>query len=101
MIRKLIAITFAILINCAALAWFHAWSASAVASAVPQPGQDKMLTLPVITVYPTRAQWESVRQSASTPQASSKVAPTGARGIEALVMPYYSFADQSTAADAG
>lgn len=61
MIRKLISIVVAIAINCAVLAWFYAWSASAIASAAavqPRPS----VTLPVIDVHPSAAQLHALQR---------------------------------------
>ncbi|MGH8191226.1 MAG: hypothetical protein ACREP2_07240 [Rhodanobacteraceae bacterium] len=64
-IQKLVAITAAILINCAVLAWFHAQGAAVVANATPAPRAEAVLTLPTVTVYPTRAQIESLHRDPS------------------------------------
>ncbi len=100
MIRKLVAIVLSIAINCAVLAWFHAWSTAAVAKVPSPPGSQKVWVLPAITVRPTRAQVEALRREAPRPGTSS-VMPSGDAGVQALVMPYYSFADEPAAADAG
>ncbi|HET7161585.1 MAG TPA: hypothetical protein VFI32_02815 [Rhodanobacteraceae bacterium] len=60
MLRKLIAIVIAVAINCAVLAWFHAWSASAVAAAALAP--PAAVTLPVINVRPSAAQWRELQR---------------------------------------
>jgi hypothetical protein len=99
MLRKLIAIVLSIAINCAVLAWFHAWSTAAVAEVAPPPASRKVLVLPGITVRPTRAQLEALRRE--VPQATGSVAPSGDAGVQAPAMPYYSFADDPAAADAG
>lgn len=91
MFRKLIAIVLALLINCAVLAWFHAWSTNVVATAAPASTQvGKVLTLPGITVRPTRAQMDALRRERA-PSGSARIAPAGG-GMQALVMPFYSFA---------
>jgi hypothetical protein len=91
MFRKLIAIVLALLINCAVLAWFHTWSATAVATTVPASTQvGKVLTLPRITVRPTHAQMDALRRERA-PSGSAAIAPAG-EGMQALVMPFYSFA---------
>ena len=61
MIRKIIAIVIAIAINCAVLVWFHAWSASVVASAAAAPAQQPTKTLPVINVHPSAAQLRALQ----------------------------------------
>jgi len=100
MIRKLVAIVLSVAINCAVLVWFHAWSTAAVAQVLPPAGTQKAVVLPTITVRPTRAQIDALRREARQPSTSS-VTPAGGVGMQALVMPYYSFADEPAAADAG
>ncbi|HJR14169.1 MAG TPA: hypothetical protein VJ833_09765 [Rhodanobacteraceae bacterium] len=100
MIRKLIAIVAAIAINCAVLAWFHAWSSAAIAtSAAAASAQPRtIVTLPVINVHPSAKQLRQLRQASGTsvpPQAGIGV------GAACLVMPYYSFAAQCDAAASG
>ena len=91
MFRKFIAIVLALLINCAVLAWFHAWSTNAVATTAPAAAQvGKVLTLPRITVRPTPEQMEALRRERA-PSGSARIAPAGG-GMQALVMPFYSFA---------
>lgn len=98
MIRKLIAIVAAIAINCAVLAWFHAWSSAAVASAAAASAQmPTVVTLPVVNVHPSAEQLRQMRQASGTaapPQA-------GIGDAACLVMPYYSFAAQCDAAANG
>ena len=95
MIRKLIAIIAAIAINCAVLAWFHAWSSAAVASAAAASAQmPTVVTLPVINVHPSAEQLRQLRQA---PRTSAAQAGLGG-GAACLVMPYYSFAAQCDAA---
>lgn len=76
MIRKLISIVVAIAINVAVLAWFHAWSASVVASASVAPAQPlPAVTLPVINVHPSAAQLHALQRghtSGTLPAASAK-----------------------------
>lgn len=95
MIRKLIAIVAAIAINCAVLAWFHAWSSAAVASAAAASAQmPTVVTLPAINVHPSAEQLHQLRQasgSSAPPQAGTGI------GAACLVMPYYSFAAQCDA----
>lgn len=94
MFRKLIAIVLALLINCAVLVWFHAWSANVVAAAAPASTQvGKVLTLPRITVRPTRAQMDALRRERA-PAGSARIAPAGG-GMQALAMPFYSYADDA------
>ena len=99
MIRKLIAIVAAIAINCAVLAWFHAWSSAAVASAAAASARmPTVVTLPVVNVHPSAAQLRQLRQASRTsvpPQAGI------GGGVACLVMPYYSFATQCDAATSG
>jgi hypothetical protein len=101
MIRKLIAIILAIAINCGVLATLNHLSTVSVASAAaPSTHVQKIVTLPTIRVTPTRAQMEQLRRTpaARRPAAASSVTPaTGGVGMQALVMPYYSFADASGA----
>jgi len=96
MIRKLIVIVAAIAINCAVLAWFHAWSSAAVASAAAASAHARpIVTLPVINVHPSAEQLRQLRQAAGSsapPQAGI------GGGAACLVMPYYSFAMQCDAA---
>jgi len=87
MFRKLIAIALALMINAAVLVWFPAWSANSGATADPA---GKVLTLPTITVQPTRAQIDALRRERMSPATSSLV-PADA-GMRTLVMPFYSFA---------
>ena len=95
MIRKLIAIVLAVLINGAVLVWFHAWSTAAVASAAAAHGQTPtVITLPVTTVHPSAEQMRELQRmpvSATPDQASVGGGPA------CLVMPYYSFATQCDA----
>jgi len=100
MIRKLIAIAAAIAINCAVLAWFHAWSSAAVASAAAASARmPTVVTLPIINVHPSANQ---LRQLHAAPE-TSRSARTGLGGGAAacLVMPYYSFASQCDATVSG
>ena len=95
MIRKLIAIVVAIAINCAVLAWFHAWSSAAVASAAAASAHmPTVVTLPVINVHPSVEQLRQLRQA---PRTSAAQAGLGG-DVACLVMPYYSFAMQCNAA---
>ena len=97
MIRKLIAIVAAIAINCAVLAWFHAWSSAAVASAAAASAQmPTVVTLPVINVHPSAEQMHRMRQSSRT-SAPPQAVIGGA--VACLVMPYYSFATQCDSAN--
>ena len=94
MIRKLIAIVAAIAINCAVLAWFHAWSSAAVASAAASAQPRTIVTLPVIDVHPSAEELRQLRHAGNTsapPQAGTGI------GAACLVMPYYSFAAQCDA----
>jgi len=96
MIRKLIAIVAAIAINCAVLAWFHAWSSAAVASAAANSAHmPTVVTLPVINVHPSA---EQLRQLRRAPAPASPAQTSIGGGIACLVMPYYSFAAQCDAA---
>lgn len=92
MIRKLIAIVLAVLINGAVLAWFHAWSTAAVASAAAAHAKaPTVITLPVTTVHPSAEQLRKLRHipAPATPDQASV-----GGGPACLVMPYYSFATQ-------
>ncbi|HJR12029.1 MAG TPA: hypothetical protein VJ823_11540 [Rhodanobacteraceae bacterium] len=96
MIRKLIAITAAILINVAVLAWFHAWSSAAIASAAAASAHTQpVVTLPVINVHPSADQLRQLRRAPGSPAP----AQAGIGGVACLVMPYYSFAAQCDAAN--
>ena len=96
MIRKLIAIVAAIAINCAVLAWFHAWSSAAVASAAAATAQmPTVVTLPVINVHPSADQLRRLQRSSAP--ATPAQAGIGS-GVACLVMPYYSFATECGAA---
>jgi len=88
-IQKLIAIVAAILINCAVLAWFHAWTSSVGAAAAMSAPAQKVVTLPAIHVHPSAAQLRAVGRvhAPARPDQTS----VGA-GLACLVMPYYSFA---------
>ncbi|HEX5960681.1 MAG TPA: hypothetical protein VFY97_05485 [Rhodanobacteraceae bacterium] len=89
MIRKIVTIVAAIAINCAVLAWFHAWSAAVVAAATPPDSMREVVTLPVINVHPSAGQLRALRKAraqATTDQANAD------GGIACLAMPYYSFA---------
>ena len=97
MIRKFIAIAAAIAINCAVLAWFHAWGAAAVAKVDPPVNTQKILTLPTLHVYPSAAQLRELRQTSA--RATPEQANAG--GIACLAMPYYSFASRCDAAVSG
>ncbi|HJR15031.1 MAG TPA: hypothetical protein VJ833_14195 [Rhodanobacteraceae bacterium] len=99
-IQKLIAIVAAIAINCAVLAWFHAWTSSMVASAaVPALPMQKAVTLPAINVHPSVEQLRAVgRTRAGAASGGQAGAPVN---YSALAMPYYSFAVQPTSRDAG
>ncbi|TAM99643.1 MAG: hypothetical protein EPN40_04985 [Rhodanobacteraceae bacterium] len=96
--QKLIAIVVAIAINCAVLAWFHAWSNAAIASATPPANAQKIVTLPVINVHPSTAQLRELQKSRT--HATPDQADAG--GLPAcIVMPYYSFAAQCDASVSG
>lgn len=91
MIRKLVAIVLAILINCGVLVWFHGWSANAVARATPATHPGKVLVLPTINVTPTPAQLRMLRRENRPAVASGSLRASDA-GFDTLAMPYYSFA---------
>ena len=97
-IQKLIAIVAAILINCAVLAWFHAWTSSVVASATV-PSASKVVTLPVINVHPSADQLRAVGRTRAGAAAGGQAGAPG--NYSALAMPYYSFAAQPVSRDAG
>ena len=95
-IQKLIAIVVAIAINCAVLAWFHAWSSAAVASAAAAAAQSQeIVTLPVVNVHPSAAQLRELRQSRT--HATPDQANMGGQ-LACIAMPYYSFAAACAAA---
>ncbi len=97
-IQKLIAIVVAIAINCAVLAWFHAWSNSIVADATSPASAQKIVTLPVVNVHPSAAQLRELRQSHTHAMPDQ----AGADGqLACVVMPYYSFAAPCTTAVSG
>ena len=63
-IQKLIAIVAAILINCAVLAWFHAWTSNVTVSAVvPHGHAQKIVTLPIVEVRPSAEQLRALRHT--------------------------------------
>ncbi|TAN07247.1 MAG: hypothetical protein EPN36_02445 [Rhodanobacteraceae bacterium] len=62
---KLIALIAAILINCAAVAAFLAWTSNAVARAATQPGHTPVVTLPTINVYPSAAERAAIMDARS------------------------------------
>lgn len=101
MIRKLIVILLAIAINCGVLATLNHLSMVSVASAAPPAAHArKIVTLPNTVVTPTRAQVERLPRApaAHTPAGATSVSPAaGDAGMQALVMPYYSFADHANA----
>ncbi|WIG54249.1 MAG: hypothetical protein OJF61_000035 [Rhodanobacteraceae bacterium] len=98
MIRKLIAIAAAIAINCAVLAWFHAWSSAAAAiAAAASARMPTVVTLPVINVHPNA---EQLRQLRAAPASGPARASLGG-GVACLVTPYYSFASQCDATVSG
>ena len=91
-IQKFIAITAAIAINCAVLAWFHAWSTATVANAAAASARmPTVVTLPVIHVRPSAEQLRQLRQMPA-PSTSARAGLGG--GVACLVTPYYSFAMQ-------
>jgi hypothetical protein len=104
MLRKLIAIVLSIAINCGVLATLNHLSTVSVASAAPAatPAQ-KIVTLPTIMVTPAHTPMEHLRRApaAHAPAAASSVAADGRAGMQTPAMPYYSFADDPAAADAG
>jgi hypothetical protein len=98
MIRKLIAIVLAVLINGAVLVWFHAWSSAAVASAAAAPRHaPAIVTLPVITVHPSAEQMRQLRESRHARLRATPDQASIGGGADCLVMPYYSFATQCDA----
>jgi hypothetical protein len=66
MLRQLIAVVLAVLINCAVLASFYPWRTAAIAHVVPTESAGSVVTLPTITVRPTRAQVEMLRRMAAS-----------------------------------
>lgn len=91
-IPKLVAIVAAIAINCAVLAWLHAWSSNvAAAAAASAESAATVVTLPAINVYPTAEQLREARRTrlpAMPEQAGAGIS------LACLAMPYYSFAPQ-------
>lgn len=88
-IQKLVAIVGAILINVAVLLWFHAWSATGVASAAPAASPGTVVTLPAVNVHPSAEQLRLLRtERPALPPRQSSVGDAAA----CLAMPYYSFA---------
>ena len=79
-IQKLVAIVAAVAINVVVLAALHAWTANVAAGAAAAARQtEPAITLPTITVRPTPAQIEQLRQARRPDQASRLVpAETGA-----------------------
>lgn len=97
MIRKLVAIILALAINCGVLATLNHLGTVSVASAAAPAHVQAVVTLPTTVVTPTRAQRDELHRGRGQQRpaaASSAAKPTGG-GMQALVMPYYSFADQS------
>lgn len=97
-IQKLIAIVAAIAINCAVLAWFHAWTNSVVASATV-PSTPKVVTLPAINVHPSAAQLRAAGRTHTGAASGGQASLSG--NYSALAMPYYSFAVQPVALGEG
>ncbi|MGH8112696.1 MAG: hypothetical protein ACREPL_12370 [Rhodanobacteraceae bacterium] len=96
-VQKLIAIVVAIAINCTVLAWLHGWSPASVASAAPPPVRaQQIITLPTITVRPSAGQLRELQRerAASVPEQASVAEDAG-------LMPYYSFAAQSSEGNQG
>ena len=91
-IQKLIIIVAAIAINVAVLAWFHAWSTTAVANATPSTRYpEKILILPAVNVSPSAAQLSALQRA----RAAALPKQVNADGRHAcFVMPYYSFAER-------
>src|SRR6185437_4806883 len=98
-IQKLIAIVAAILINCAVLAWFHAWTSSVGAAAAMSAPAQKVVTLPAINVHPSAAQLRAVGRARGGAASGGQAGVSG--NYLAPAMPYYSFAVQPTVRDAG
>jgi len=97
-IQKLIAIVAAIAINCAVLAWFHAWTTGVASAAAAAASMQSAVMLPVINVHPSAAQ---LRAAGRTHAGAASGGQAGVSGnYSALAMPYYSFAAQPTSGDA-
>ncbi len=96
-LQKLVVIVVAIAINCAVLLWFHAWSAAVVANAAASAPRPRV-TLPVINVHPSAAQWRQLRQA---PAASASAQAAIGSGGACLAMPYYAFASSCDPAVSG
>ena len=96
-IQKLIAIVAAIAINCAVLAWFHAWTTGVASAAAAAASMQGAVMLPVINVHPSAEQLRAAGRSAG-------VAAGGQIGVsenQSALATYYSFAAQPTSRDAG
>jgi hypothetical protein len=97
-IQKFIAIVAAVAINCAVLAWFHAWTTGVASAAAAAASVQGAVMLPAINVHPSAAQLRAVGRT------HAGAAPAGQAGVSenysALAMPYYTFAAQP-ASDAG
>jgi len=97
-IQKLIAIVAAVAINCAVLAWFHAWTTGVASAAAAAASVQGAVMLPAINVHPSAAQLRAVGRT------HAGATPAGQAGVSenysALAMPYYTFAAQP-ASDAG
>ncbi len=93
-IQKLIAIVAAILINCAVLAWFHAWTSGVASAAAAAASLQGAVMLPVINVHPSAEQLRELRHL-SPPQSAQAGAGVS---LACFVAPYYSFDAQCGAA---
>jgi hypothetical protein len=69
MLRKLIAAVLAVLINCAVFVPLQTMDTVAIAQVAPS-GARNVITLPAITVRPTRSELEMLHRSASPAAAS-------------------------------
>ena len=97
-IQKLIAIVAAVAINCAVLAWFHAWTTGVASAAAAAASVQGAVMLPAINVHPSATQLRAVGRT------HAGAAPAGQTGVSgnysALATPYYTFAAQPSS-DAG
>ncbi|MGN6190907.1 MAG: hypothetical protein ACTHM4_02040 [Rhodanobacteraceae bacterium] len=97
-IQKLIAIVAAIAINCAVLAWFHAWTTGVASAAAAAASMQGAVMLPVINVHPSAAQ---LRAAGRVHAGMASGGQIGVSENQSALATYYSFAAQPTGRDAG
>ncbi|TAN08436.1 MAG: hypothetical protein EPN38_02885 [Rhodanobacteraceae bacterium] len=98
-VQKIAIIAASVLINVLALAGFHALTVATVASATPPPPAAKVVTLPVIHVYPSAAELHALGRPA--PAASVPPQADVGGGVACIDMPFYSYAGPCTAGAIG